>query len=74
MIKAPEQSAETAIAALAEYLTGTLVAENSMALQGLGGMAKARADKFFKLRGAFGVTGYASKDEAEQRIRLALGR
>lgn len=67
-------SADIAIAKLAEYLTGTLVAENSMALQGLGGIAKSRAERFFDLRAHFGVTGYASKDEAERHIREILAR
>ncbi len=57
--------------ALAEYLTGWLVAESSMGLA-VGGMAKKRADEFFKLREAFGVGGYAKEAEARKAIRSAL--
>jgi hypothetical protein len=54
--------------ALAEYLTGPVVAHASIALQ-VGGMQKVAGEKFFALRSAFGLSGYPTKEEA----LIALG-
>ena len=59
------------IAVLSEYLSGTLVADSSAALQ-VGGFAAQRARRFFELREAFGVTGYADREEAERMILATL--
>lgn len=59
------------INALAVYITGTRVVRQSMALE-MGGFAKAEADAFFALRAAFGVSGYATAEEAAASIRATL--
>jgi len=58
---------------LAEYLTGPDVASNSIAL-GLphGWRQRQQAERYFALRAAFGISGYASAKEAEAAIRAAL--
>ena len=64
-----------AVMALAEYLTGDLVAFYFIA----GSLPDSppfhlsqRAQKFFKLREAFGVIGYMEKDEATRKIIKTL--
>ena len=49
--------------ALAEYLTGMLVAHHSINL-GIGGPNAIAAKEYFNLRAKFGVKGYANKQEA----------
>jgi hypothetical protein len=56
---------------LADYLSGPLVVEQSLALQA-GGPGSQRARRFFALREAFGVTGYATREEAEGMILATL--
>jgi hypothetical protein len=62
------------IQALAEYLTGPDVGHHSIALgvpDGPLGM-RARAERFFKLREAFGVEGCATAQDAERSIIKTL--
>lgn len=62
---------DTAIRKLAEYLTAGRVAKHSIGLS-VGAVARTEALDFFDLRGALGVSGYATADEAEAAIRQTL--
>jgi hypothetical protein len=60
---------------LAEFLTGVEVAHQSIALglpyNGIQRLRE-RAEQYFALRAAFGVGGYADKDEAFAAITKAI--
>lgn len=62
---------KTPIDALAEYLTGPCVAVHSIGLS-LSGMPRVAADRFYEVRQALGVHGYATADEARTAIRAAV--
>lgn len=64
---------DEAITRLAEYITaGSRVSGHSMGLQ-IGGARKEEADAFFALRNSFGVSGYATQDEAIAAITATIG-
>jgi hypothetical protein len=63
-----------ALGQLADFLTGTSVGFLSVALGMSGGHPLTKtANRFFDLRKALGVHGYATKEEALPAIRAALG-
>lgn len=65
---------QEAISGLADYMTNKKrVVSHSMALE-MDGARKAEANAFFGLRGAFNVTGYATKEEAEKAIAETLSK
>lgn len=63
-----------AIRALAEFLTGPEVGHASIGLEMPDGPLQipTRARRFFELRRVFGVTGYATADEAVKHITESL--
>lgn len=65
--------ADEAIAALARYFSGPCVALHSIGL-GMSGPSRIAADAYYEARGALGVDGYATAEEAEAAIRRTLGR
>jgi hypothetical protein len=69
------KDAPLGIKALAEYLSGPVVARSSIGLAlppGRIDRANESAKEFFALREAFGVRGYANAEEAERAIRRSL--
>lgn len=57
--------------ALAEYFAGPEVARHSVGLE-VGGASADRATRFFDVRQALGISGYADLSEAKAAIRAAL--
>lgn len=63
------ETCNKAVLDLAEYLTGRMSAQMSVAI---GGMGRASALRYFQLRDAFGVHGWMSRDEAVAAIARKL--